>query len=233
MVSTSSLKSETGAVTGRRRRRDLGSVRFSSRDGELLALVGEQYALSVGQLASLLGRSFRTGRWLRDRWQNAGWVESRQLLAGGPSFLWLTRLGARVARSPYRVWTPNPALLTHIEAVTELRLLLERDLRLGAWESERALAREAWSRSQPREHLPDAVLATSRGRVAVEVELTLKSRARLESIISGLGERYQQVWYFARPELVPALSGVAAAARWQNVRIHHNPPRPGELQPAS
>jgi hypothetical protein len=74
------------------------------------------------------------------------------------------------------------------------------------------------------------VLATGGGRIAVEVELTLKSRVRLESIISGLGERYQQVWYFAQPPLLTALTEVAAAARWQNVCVHHNPPLPGELR---
>ena len=221
-------KSEVGGQ--RRRRRDVGSVRFSERDGELLGLVGEQYAVTVEQLALLIGRSFRTGRWLRDRWLRAGWVESRQLVSGGPAFLWLSPQGARVAVSPYRRWQPNPGLLSHIEAVTDVRLLLERRLGLGVWECERGLAKAAWSRSQPRPHLPDGVLATSQGRIAVEVELSLKSRARLEGIIAGLGERYEQVWYFAVPRLVPVLSEVAAGARWQNVRVHHNPPLPGELQ---
>ena len=222
---------EQGEVGGqRRRRRDVGSVRFSERDGELLGLVGEQYAVTVEQLALLIGRSFRTGRWLRDRWLRAGWVESRQLVSGGPAFLWLSSQGARVAVSPYRRWQPNPALLSHIEAVTDVRLLLERRLGLGVWECERGLAKAAWSRSQPRPHLPDGVLATSQGRIAVEVELSLKSRARLEAIIAGLGERYERVWYFAVPQLVAVLSEVAAGARWQNVRVHHNPPLPGELR---
>ena len=229
MRSASQVKEKRVVAGGRRSRRDLG-VRFSTRDGELLAVVGEQYAVTVEQLASLVGRSFRTGRWLRDRWLKAGWVESRPLLAGGPSFLWLAPDGRRVARSPYRVWKPNAGLAPHIEAVTEIRLLLERHLRLGEWECERSLAREAWSRSEPREHLPDGVLVTEQGRIAVEVELTLKSRARLDSIVSDLGERYQQVWYFAAPQLVPVLTEIATAVRWQNIRVHHNPPLPYELQ---
>src|SRR5712691_7780355 len=94
----------------RRRRSDAGSVRLSGRDRELLGLVGEQYAITVEQLACLAGRSYPTGRWLRDRWRKAGWVESRQLLAGGPAFLWLSREGTRVAQSPYRTWEPNPTL---------------------------------------------------------------------------------------------------------------------------
>jgi hypothetical protein len=106
---------------------------FGFRDGtySLLRLIAEQYAISVDQLARLIGRSHRTGRWLRDRWRHAGWVESRQLTSGGPSFIWLARQGTRTAQSPYRTWQPNAGLIGHIEAVTELRLLLERQLHLG------------------------------------------------------------------------------------------------------
>ena len=98
--------SERPVVRGRRKRRDIGSIRFSERDRELLEIVGEQYAVTVEQLGMLMGRSFRAGRWLRDRWLRAGWVESRQLVTGGPSFLWLTGQGARVGGSPYRRWQP-------------------------------------------------------------------------------------------------------------------------------
>ncbi len=218
-----------GGRAGRRRRSDFGSVRISERDAELLLLVAEQYAITVDQLAQLIGRTHRTARWLRDRWQKAGWVASRQLAAGGPSFIWLSREGGRVARSPYRTWEPNPGLAAHIEAVTEVRLLLERQLRLGEWQSERALTKTYGPRSQVRLHLPDAVLVGEQGQVAIEVELSLKSRARLEAIVRDLGERYQQVWYFAESRLVPALTEIAAAARWQNVRVHHHPPLLREL----
>ncbi len=216
----------------RRRRSDFGSVRLSGRDAQLLLLVGEQYAITVEQLASLIGRTHRTARWLRDRWQKAGWVASRQLEAGGPSYIWLTRQGTRVALSPYRTWEPNPALAAHIEAVTETRLLLERRLWLGEWQSERTLAKTYGRRSQVRLHLPDAVLVTGEGQVAVEVELSLKSRARLETIVADLGERYQQVWYFAAARLVATLTEIAESARWQNVHVHHYPPLLHELHAA-
>jgi DNA-binding CsgD family transcriptional regulator len=110
------------AIGGGNRRRDYGSVRLSQRDGILLRLIAEQYAISIDQLARMIGRSHRTGRWLRDRWRQADWVESRQLTSGGPSFIWLTRQGTRIAQSPYRTWQPNAGLIGHIEAVAELRI---------------------------------------------------------------------------------------------------------------
>ena len=61
-------------------------------------------------------------------------------------------------------------------------------------------------------------------RIAIEVELTLKSRARLDAIVRDLGETYPQVWYFAAPKLIPTLEEIATVARWQNVRVHRYPP---------
>jgi hypothetical protein len=97
--------------------------------------------VTLDQLARMIGRSYRTARGLRDRWCNAGWTHSAKLTVNLPPFVWLTRQGNRLVGSPYRTWDPNPGLATHIAAVTDLRLLLELQLRLGGWECERSLAR--------------------------------------------------------------------------------------------
>ena len=209
---------------GRRVRRDRGSFQVSERDQELLVLVSEQYALTLDQLARIIGRTHRTARGLRDRWCNAGWTASAKLAVNLQPFVWLTSRGSRVAQSPFRTWEPNHGLAAHIEAVTNVRLLLERELRLGTWECERAIAQDFHSRSEVRPHLPDAVLVREHERIAIEVELSLKSRARLDGIVRDLGEAYEQVWYFATARLVPTLQEVASLARWQNVAVHRYPP---------
>ena len=219
-----------GRQQRRKRRSDAGSVLWTERDGPLLRLVGEQYAVSVEQLARLIGRTHRTGRWLRDRWRQAGWIESRPLTRGGPSFLWLTpKGGIRNAESPYRTWRPNGAMIAHIEAVTDVRLLLERELRLGDWICERELARASPSRSEVRPHLPDGLLDTGSEQIAIEVELSLKSRSRLAAILEQLGQQYAQVWYFAARPVLPALAKLAAVAPWQNIAVYSYPPRADEL----
>jgi hypothetical protein len=212
-----------------RKRRDAGSVRLSERDLWLLALVGEQYAISLAQLAQLMRRSYGSACTLRDRWSNTGWVESRSLTTTGPAMLWLTREGVRVAQSPFRPWRPNPSLATHLEAVTSVRLLLERQLSLGEWHCERELAQGKTPGSQRRPHLPDGLLDTGSAQIAIEVELTSKGRSRLSEIFADVSQRYGQVWYFATPKLVPTLGELADAAPWQNVTVYPYPPRPGDL----
>ncbi len=66
-------------------------------------------------------------------------------------------------------------------------------------------------------------------RIAIEVELNLKSRVRLDEIIRDLGETYDQVWYFATPRLLPTLKEIASLARWQNVTVHRYPPIAGQI----
>jgi hypothetical protein len=213
----------------RRQRRDQGSYRVSERDVELLGLIAEQYAVTLDQLARLMGRSYRTARGLRDRWCNAGWTDSAKLAVNLPPFVWLISRGRRVADSPYRTWQPNHGLATHIEAVTDLRLLLEPELRLGTWECERSLAQTWPSRSASRPHLPDAVLVSDQ-RIAIEVELTRKSGARLGTIVEQLSADYDSVWYFAPDRLRARLFELAATAPYDNVTVHRYPPDPADWQ---
>jgi len=209
----------------RRRRADYGSSRFWERDGELLAFVAEQYAITTEQLALLMGAAPGTGRKLRDRWRHTGWIESHQLIWRGPSFLWLTVKGAKVSQSPYRAVAPNPGRAAHLRAVTTTRLLLERELRLGAWECERSLAKRLWEPTRHPRHLPDAVLETPRGRIAIEVELTLKGATRLELILREVALTYPEVWYFASPRVAPTLRRLASESPWRNIVVHPYPPR--------
>lgn len=202
---------------------------WTERDGELLRFVGEQYAITVPQLARLLVCSQRNVRLLRRRWLDAGWVHSRPLGWRAPASLWLTGAGIRACGSPYRSWRPNPGLAAHIEAVTDVRLLLDHELRLGRWCCERGLAQASPSRSLRRSHLPDAILERQDERIAIEVELTLKSRSRLQAIVDELAASYTRVWYFAAPSILAALDELAAESPWGNVHVHPYPADPRTL----
>ncbi|MGH7314710.1 MAG: hypothetical protein ACREJS_00455 [Candidatus Rokuibacteriota bacterium] len=184
--------------TPRRRRSDVGVLRCSARDLELLRVVGEQYAISLPQLARLMGRSVHAARWLRSRWEGVGWVRGRALLAGEPVFVWLTRRGQRVAGSEYSLWRPNPGALAHIAAVTDARLWVAGRHPGAEWVCERELAREAATTAGgPAAHRPDALVVIDGGEVPVEVELTHKRPARRERIMRELVARYGQAVYFA------------------------------------
>jgi len=192
-------------------RADTGLIRCTERDLALLRWVGDQYAVSLPQLARLMGRSEHAARWLRARWHRAGLVEGHALLVGRPVFVWLTREGSRVAAVDYKPWVPNAGMVAHIEAVNETRLWVAERRPGAAWTCERALTSQGTPGSlRSRSHRPDAVLQVDDGRrIAIEVELTLKSRARLEQIVARLLAEFDAAWYFAAADVGRALEPLA------------------------
>jgi hypothetical protein len=54
-------------------------IMLTERDRRLLAVVGEQYAVTAGQLARLLGRPESHAVYLRNRWVRAGWASCARL----------------------------------------------------------------------------------------------------------------------------------------------------------
>lgn len=210
------MSERLGAAAGARRRADAGLVRVTERDVELLGWVGEQFAVSVPQLARLMGRSEHAARWLRARWQSAGWAAGGAVVVGEPVFVWLTGAGARLCGSPFKVWDPNPGMLRHVGAVNEARLYVAERRPEARWVSERELAREQGP-GRPA-HRPDAVVVVGERRVAVEVELTQKSVRRLEAIVAGLLGEFDAVWYFAAPGARAAVERVAT--RVPDGRLH-------------
>lgn len=210
----------TASVRRRRRRSDAGVVRASARDLELLRFVGEQYAVTLPQLARLMGRSEHAARWLRSRWERAGWAQGQALLVGEPVFVWLTRRGLRAAGLPYRAWRPSPGGLAHVAAVNEVRIELAERRPAAVWVCERQLAREARSELGGfGAHRPDGLLLVDGGEVAVEVELTLKRQGRVERVMREHVARYGAVWYFAPPRLMRTLEEVAAEFADERVRV--------------
>jgi hypothetical protein len=217
---------DEAARRSRARRADAGGVRCSARDLELLRFVGEQYAVSLPQLARLMGCSLHGARWLRSRWERAGWARGRALLVGEPVFVWLTRRGQRLAGVDYAVWRPNPGMLAHIAAVTDVRLDVVARHPGAEWVGERELHREAAADPSGRHrHRPDALVVLDGREVAVEVELTLKRRARMERIMRELIARYRSVSYFAAPAPRRALEQFARDVGGGRVQVLGLPPR--------
>jgi hypothetical protein len=206
---------ETERAAGRRRRADAGLVRVSPRDVELLRVVGEQYAVTVPQLARLMGRSEHAAVWLRKRWQRAGWVEGRALLVGRPVFVWPTRAGLEVAGLPYKPWAPSPGALAHVEAVTAVRLWLDARGHGWEWVPERELVREHGRQG----HRPDALVLADGQQVPVEVELAQKKRERLEAIVRGHLAAHPTVWYFAAPAPKRVLDELAAGLGGERLQV--------------
>jgi len=69
---------------------------------------------------------------------------------------------------------------------------------------------------------------TDERRVAIEVELTVKSRRRLTTILDELTGRYDAVLYFCAPASRRVLSELSQTGRWPTLGVRELPvSRPG------
>lgn len=194
------------------------------RDLETLAWVAEQYAVCVDQLAVLMRSGPRTVQRTVARLRDAGLVSVRRVLVGEPAWVIPTSAGLRACGSNFGVWSPRLGLLAHVAAVTDVRLHVQSRCPGSEWACERALARDR----EGREHLPDGVLFLNGQRVAIEVELTVKSRKRVLAILDELTARYDAVVYFCSRGPHRLLSELAGTGRWPTLAVRELPSREGE-----
>jgi hypothetical protein len=195
---------------------------LSRRDLETLAWVGEQYAVRVDQLEVLLGCGASVVQRLVGRLRGAGLAEARRLLVGERTWVIPTVKGLRACGLSFGAWRPTLGLLAHVAAVTEVRLHIQARSPESEWVCERILARE---RQTPQEHLADAVVVLDGRRIAVEVELTVKSKRRTNMIIEELTRRYDAALYYCAPGPHRLISELSADGAWPSLGIRGLPER--------
>ena len=191
------------------------------RDLDALAWVGEQYAARVDHLEQLTDCGPRTMQRTVARLREAGFISVRRILVGEPAWILPTPAGLRACGSSFGVWAPRIGLLSHVGAVNDVRLHIQTRSPGSEWICERALARDRTGR----EHLPDGVVLLDGQRVAIEVELTIKSRRRVTAILDELTARYDAVIYFCSPGPHRLLGEFADTGRWPTLGIRELPSR--------
>lgn len=191
-------------------RRDRGQPLWTPRDLAVLGWIADQYGVRRDHLAVLLGRAAQgetktpgqlapttVKDWV-ERWRQAGVIESARLLVGQPGWVWLTRAGLAQLELDYRLWEPKAQGLAHLHAVNQARLWVEERQPAAEWQSERRLrsGRPLPAKQAQAEHQPDAEVRLGERRVAIEVERSAKTPARLPAILYGLARSYDGIWYF-------------------------------------
>jgi hypothetical protein len=219
---------------------------ITRRDRLLLAMAAEHRLILPAHVGALLGISrSAAGRRLRTL-DKAGYLSSRRLLAGQPMAYQISRRGLeligstlpapRIDLNSYAhdvgvAWLWLAAHAGTFGAVREVvgeRTMRSADGRLRAGGGAGG-PQPPWGvrlggtgpGGRPRLHYPDLVLITPEGRrLAIELELTAKGRARREQILAGYGAdvRIDAVLYLVeRPALARA---VRESARRLGVSPH-------------
>lgn len=193
---------------------------LTERDRRLLAFAAEQRIVLAAQVATLLGVSAATARGRLHRLSESGHVRFAREL-NGPGCYLIERRGLRaigshlappraVNRSEYEhdvglgwLWlAARRGLFGRLDAVTSERQMRSHDGRAERDAQPLGIRLPGVGpRGGERRHYPDLLLQCSTGhRVAVELELTRKSRVRREAILGGYGvdPRIDVVLYLVR-----------------------------------
>jgi hypothetical protein len=182
-----------------------------------LAAIG---AGSAGELAASCGLSLRaTGARLRAM-EDAGLTRSLRLLHGAPALHVLTRRGLRAAGRPeLDPVAVSASGFAHLLAVARVAVALANaGQRVGGERELRALERAEGRPLASAEvglaregtvalHRPDLVCWGAGAPIAIEVELTVKAPARLQTIVRGWARSrlVGGVVYYASPPAARAL----------------------------
>jgi hypothetical protein len=190
----------------------------TDRDWHVLAWVGEQYAARLDHVQYQLGQDAGRGakiegqisqnaaRLVVARWKRLGLADYKKILASEPAWIWLTAKGIHELDLSFKFYTPSLARLEHLSAVNRVRIFLEKQHPDAVWYSEREYRADmVYEKGVSFPHIPDGILETEKGDVAIEVELNVKKPAELRESLQELAESYHEVWYFANKEIGAAL----------------------------
>jgi DNA-binding MarR family transcriptional regulator len=221
--------------------------RLTDRDAELLEFLAEHRLALSTHVAVLLGTSTPAATARLNRLAEAGLLKRQLLLPGEPRSYQITKNGLAVVRSSLPTPRGDVRAYEHDVGVAWLwlaarggtfgpleQILAER--RLRSYDGSRESGAEPLGvrlggfgpHGREKLHYPDLILRTADGRrVALELELTPKSRTRLETILAGYGAdpRFDGVVYLVdRPGVARAVQattrrlGISDLVHIQRVR---------------
>ncbi|HEY7932431.1 MAG TPA: hypothetical protein VID48_01285 [Solirubrobacteraceae bacterium] len=211
---------DVSAPPARRRRSTAASKQIlGARDPEVLRWLVQQYGGRLDHIAALLGSSYQQARRVAGRLHAHKLVRYEQIVVGEPTWVIPTAAGLRFVAANFRLWTPRLALLGHYVATNDVRIHLQRGATDAVWTSERELFQELGIRG----HLPDGLLTINGKRIAIEVELTLKTPARLRRNIELLMRGFDGAVYYAAPAPHKRLTEIVDSGRYPNLRVRELP----------
>ena len=226
----------------RKKRSDAGVIQITDRDIELLTWIGEQFAVRYDQVGEVLRRYAveHRGKAIGEeaikkavgRWVRGDFVIRKKIKATEPAWVYLSKKGIETVGLTFPFREPSVSQLNHYFHINKVRLALEalyaKDP-TARWVSENSII-SRWvaegdysynSTATVKRHRPDGEFSyTEEGvfkTVAIEVELTQKSRKRLDKIIAELLREYEYFWYFVNEDTLRAIREILSDASFAHI----------------
>jgi transposase len=196
----------------------------------LLRLLCEQNAATVGQLVRWFGTYRGDMERLLREYEDLGWLYREQFLVGDDIWVWLSKLGDRLAGVGFTSDTPSYESLAHWGAINDARIYVESHFKNARWICERRL--RSMQGGTPRGYLVDAMVfrdekqadgSLRRRTYGIEVELSKKTEAQLRHKLTMNSKRFDLLIYFAVPEICEVFDKKGFLEEFPKLRVYRIP----------
>lgn len=193
----------------------LSGIRLTERDIRILYFINDFGFCEMPQIENMFGLTKRRSYQVMERLLTAGLVKHERVFHGRHGVYRLSKKGAGYTDLP-ALTRITLAHYNHSLAVLDVYLYLRRKHPDVQWLSERHLVHEKYFDGVgKRGHLPDGILLVQgednkEQKIAIEVELRLKSKTRIEKILKWYTSQFDfaEVWYFCPQGVADSLRSV-------------------------
>lgn len=187
-------------------------MQLTVRDVEILRFINEFGFCEIKQIEKRFGVRKTRGYQIMKRLVDAKFVIHEIVFHGAHGIYYLTKKGADCTDLPPIKNIPKDNY-EHQLAVIDIYFKLKEQHPTAEWIGERRIKRDKYIKGLgKRGHIPDGMLLFPDDKeVAIEVELTMKSKRRLFEILGGYSGRFHinEVWYYCAPNIITRISKLA------------------------
>lgn len=195
-------------------------MQLTKRDKEILCFINESGICVMPQIQRQFNFKFPRNYQVMKRLIKGGYVSHNQIFRNQHGVYFVTSKGAE--------HTSLPALSTislggykHQLLITDIRQKLCTQFTETTWISERYLKQQKFYYGIGKSgHTADGMLIFPNKKVAIEVELSMKGKHRLENIFNAYGGQLdiEEAWYFCADQLIHPLSALTKNKSY--IKIH-------------
>ena len=198
-------------------------MKVTDRDREIMRFINEFGFCEIGQIGKKFNLKKQRSYQVMSRLVDADLVVHEMVFHGKHGVFYLTRRGAQYTDLPCIRNIPKDNYehqLTIINVYFQLMMQYPK----ASWIGERRIKQEKFMKNgfgKKSDHLADGILVLSDEiQIAIEVELTMKSKKRLADIIRGYWRYHhiKEVWYFCSPDIFDRVKNIAE--RDVHVKVH-------------
>lgn len=183
-------------------------MKMTERDVAILRFINEFWFCEITQIEKMFNLRHPRSYQIMNRLVREKLVIHKKIFHGRKGIFYLSKLGASYTDLPPMTNLPV-AIYDHQLAIIELYFKLMQQFPNAEWISERRLLQDKFSMGIGKTgHIADGLLVFPDDRqVAIEVELTMKGKLRLEKIFKAYASQFEirEIWYFCSPEVLPKM----------------------------